>query len=135
MQTIDAIRHRVAIVGQVMNAVTKQAIANSRIQLQETVPGKFTAQLKLKAMQYGTAWESCSKRPDITYSAADGYFYFLDLPAGTYTLTASLPGAGTRYSPVQSSPIRVADTVQQINLALPVTALDGTILDANSTLR
>jgi len=37
----------------------------------------------------------CSER---TYSTLDGWFYFTDLPTGTYRLEASLPIAGMRYA-------------------------------------
>lgn len=39
-----------------------------------------------------------TKRIDQAYTAADGFYYFQDLPPGPYKIEASLPQMGTRYA-------------------------------------
>lgn len=74
------------------------------------------------------------KRPDQTYSAPDGHFYFLDLPDGNYTLTTSLVNFGSRYGTAQAKNITVkrdADgkitTVNPDAIQLSPTTLKGKI--------
>lgn len=123
------IRHRVAIVGKVIDAKTQQAIANAQISLSE-MPDKYRSILKLKAMQYGVGdWEKI--RPDRTYSDREGYYFFRDLPAGDYRLVASLPNAGTRYNSVSQPVAIAADSgktgVIHIDLFLSPTGVQGRI--------
>jgi hypothetical protein len=123
------IRHRVAIAGRVIDAKTQQAIAGAQITLSE-MPDKYRSILKLKAMQYRVeSWERM--RPDRTYSDQDGYYFFRDLPAGDYTLVASLPKAGTRYSSATQSVTIAAGSetngVIHIDLFLSPTGVQGKI--------
>jgi hypothetical protein len=123
------IRHRVAIAGRVINAQTQQAIAGAQIKLSE-MPDKYRSILKLKAMQYGVeSWERM--RPDSTSSDQDGYYFFRDLPAGDYTLVASLPKSGTRYSSAPQSVTIAASSetngVIQVDLSLLPTGVQGKI--------
>jgi hypothetical protein len=76
-------------------------------------------------------------RSDRTYTAADGGFYFADLPDGGYTITASLPQMGTRYGNIRSPTITVARDGESliaahINLSLPPTTLKGQITTDDS---
>lgn len=129
-------RNRVAIAGQVRNKETQLAIPGVLVQIcQET--GKFKDWLNLHALQYGDNWESMVNRPDRTLTAIDGCFYFINLPDGFYTLTASLSGTGTRYGSVMRE-VQVSGDGGKIklafvDLALPPTAIKGQITDAEKS--
>lgn len=74
------------------------------------------------------------RRPDRTRTGADGFFYFADLPAGNYTLVASLPQLGSRYGAGTSKPLEVKtpdeDTLKT-TVELPPTTLRGRIIDTD----
>jgi hypothetical protein len=133
---LETTRHQVAIAGQVSNRETKQAIPGVRIELTQG-PETFKTRLALQKLQYGDRWQALTKRLDLTYSATDGCFYFLDLPEvksgdDLYTLTVSLPDAGTRYAESVTQTVTVSSQNGQlqramVDIALPSTALTGQI--------
>lgn len=131
--TLEKSRHRVAIAGQVSDAETGQVIAGARVTLTQ-MPESLSKRLVLQALQYGDRWETLGKRPDRTRTAVDGYFNFIDLPTGNYSLTVSLPSAGTRYGIAETAVIVSDESAQpspkSIAVALPPTALKGNIQDA-----
>jgi hypothetical protein len=101
-------RHQVAIHGRVTDSQTGRSIQGAEVTING--PAKATRQ-----------------------AAADGHFHVLDLPAGEYTLTASLPGAGSRYGTAQSQAAIAwnGNGIQApvvVNLALPPTTVKGHIL-------
>jgi hypothetical protein len=71
------------------------------------------------------------RRPDRTQAAADGLFFFVDLPAGTYTLIASLVGVSTRYARGQTTatvPSSNGDrALATADIAIPSTTIRGQI--------
>lgn len=93
---LNSIHHQVAIAGQVSDQETGETIGNAIVEI-TAMPDDFKRKRSLQALQYGSAWETLAKRCDRTTSAIDGFFYFIDLPPGEYTLTASLPNAASRY--------------------------------------
>src|SRR4051794_17802848 len=63
-----------------------------------------------------------------TRAAPDGVFYFLDLPNGSYDVTARLPGTGARYLPETSTITVARDAQGRIPLGSHVLALAATVL-------
>jgi hypothetical protein len=130
---IEPTRHQVAIAGRVTDARTGKPIGGARVEI-VGAPPEFTAWLAIQARRHGTRWAGMAERPDRTRTAADGHFHFLDLPDGDYTLIASLPGSGTRYDTAQADARVSRDAGGNIamataNVALPPTALEGSITD------
>jgi Carboxypeptidase regulatory-like domain len=94
--------HQVAIAGQVSDKETGETIGNAIVEIID-MPDAFKTKRSLQALRYGSEWENLTKRCDRTTTAIDGFFYFIDLPPGEYTLTAFLPGAATRYKLAQTT--------------------------------
>lgn len=100
-------RHRAAIAGRVLEAGTGRPLAGARVEIAD---GRHVL------------------------SATDGFYRFLNLPPGQYTLTASLPGSGSRYG-TKSEPVTLADDGQgnavlaTVDLALPATTIQGKVKD------
>jgi Carboxypeptidase regulatory-like domain len=131
--TWQIVRHQVAIAGRVTDAQTGRAIGGAQVRI-TAAPATFTTWLTVRALQYGTRWATMAERPDQTRTAADGHFHFLDLPDGQYTLTASLPGAGSRLSTAEKQATVSRDaqgtlTMAAADIALPPTTLKGEITD------
>lgn len=108
MSDVELIRHRAAICGYVSDAVSGTGIARATVELAPV------------ALQTET-------RPD-------GFYYFLDLPDGLYTLHAAAPALGSRYGTVTTAGVAVAsDSAQRPifdpkgNLGLPPTRLAGLV--------
>jgi len=104
-------------------------------------PPAFASLLPLQAAQYGSSWDMMASRLDRIRTASDGHFHFTDLPAGNYALTASLPGAGSRYgtagvkvrvsaSRSRSDPDKIASVTADI--VLPPTTLKGQVTSADA---
>jgi Carboxypeptidase regulatory-like domain len=142
--TLEPTRHQVAIAGRVTDAQTGRALVAAQVAI-TAAPAVFTSWLQLQAKQREDRWPTMDERPDRTRTATSGHFHFLDLPAGQYTLTASLPGAGSRYgtadvkarvslSRSRSDPDKI--TLVTADLALPPTTLKGqvTATDAKQPL-
>lgn len=86
----------------------------------------------------GAAARQRRQRIDQAWSAADGIFFFVNLPAGDYSLRTSIPEKGTRYGTVETDPahpVRVQPPpdngqpaqVAQVVMAVPPTRLFGTV--------
>jgi hypothetical protein len=95
-------RHKVGIAGRVVDAETAKPIAGVDVTI-TAMPAAFKKTVEIAAIQYGKRWPTIVDRPDQTRTREDGLFYFMDLPNGKYTLSASLPGSGKRYSSTQET--------------------------------
>jgi len=180
-------RHQVALAGQVINALTGDAIAGARIKIVQA-PDQFIDVVIFKAQLFGLPESLCVKQsysrilnapieylspkiqefheriidskinnrekletfkiliadsslnnrqkfqalqnildyfqsdklinaeyPERKYSTLDGWFYFADLPTGSYQLEVSLPIAGMRYANT-SIEVKVSDIKSNIEL-------------------
>ncbi len=137
MSAWEIVRHQVAITGSVTDAQTGKAIDKAQIEITDG-PSEFLDFVAARSKQYGTQWESMVERLDRTRTAADGHFHFMDLPDGEYTLTASLPGSGSRYGTAENSATVTRDADGNINrtaveIPLPPTALKGRITEQGTT--
>ena len=115
------------------DAQTGAAIGDARVEI-TAAPAEFTDRLALHARQHGDRWAAMDERPDRTRTAADGHFHFMDLPDGDYTLSASLPDAGSRYGQREAGASVSRDAEGNVSMAgaditLPPTTLRGRITD------
>ncbi len=126
---LEPSRRQVAIAGQVKDAQTDRVIPQALVTM-TAMPGEFQQQVDLLQGLYGTNWH---QRPDRTRTDGDGYFYFLDLPDGDYTLRVDLPGVGTRYgNPTASVTVSQGVQVSITKISLLTTSLSGNITGVNS---
>lgn len=116
MSDWEIVRRQVAIAGRVTDARTGKPIGGARVEIADA-PDVLVAQLALKARQHGVRWDAMPERPDRARTAADGYFHFLDLPDGDYTLVAWLPGARTRYGRAETTATVSRDAENRVALA------------------
>jgi hypothetical protein len=131
MAAVEEVRHLVALAGRVTDAATGQPVAGAQVAI-TTAPQAFTDRLALAALAAGAGWAALAERPDRTLTRADGSFYFVDLPDGSYGLTASLPAAGPRYGTVSATATVTRDAQGGLKpvltvLALPPTQVGGTV--------
>ena len=103
-------RRRAVIAGRVLEAGTGRPLSGARVEI--------------------------ASGPRATASA-DGFYRFLSLPPGEYTLTASLPDAGSRYG-TRAETVTLADdgqgnaVLETIDLELPATTIQGKVKDASN---
>ncbi len=90
----ETIRRQVAIGGCVKDAGDKPVVG-AAVAL-TAIPKEFAARIKGAASAAGSRWNQLEERPDRVLSRWDGSFYFLDLPAGSYTLTVTVPHSGAK---------------------------------------
>lgn len=136
MNDWEIIQHAVAISGRVIDAQTNKGIGRARVKI-TAGPSGFMNALVLQATAYGRRWNGMQDRPDRKHTAADGHFHFLDLPNGTYTLTATLPGSGSRYESAQITPAVSRDSLGNLimttaDINMSPTTLTGRITDQSS---
>ena len=135
MVKIEPTRHQVALAGQVTDEQTGRVIRGVRVEI-TSAPSTFQEWLNERKKQYGDRWDSMNEREDRVRTASDGHFHFVDLPDGQYTLTASLPSAGSRYGTAQVNvtvSINASGNVTMVsaNIALPPTTIKGKVTKYN----
>lgn len=116
--SLDPIDHQAAIAGRAIDAETKRPIAGVVVTI-TAMPAPFQKWLSLRALRYGDDWASLSARPDRMTTGEDGFFHFMDLPDGVYTLSFSVPSAGQRYGTAQQDFTVTRDAEGNIALTIP----------------
>ncbi len=117
-QPIDKITHRAALVGRTIDKRALTPLAGVVVTITSGPPGWLA---RVAALQQGQP----AARPDQKITDAGGSFRWLDLPAGAYTLSASLPG--TRYAAATGSLTLVSTAVGTLELQLAPTAVSGIV--------
>jgi hypothetical protein len=82
---------QIAIAGRVLEEETDNIFVGAMVEIIE-MPEKFRRILSLKKLQSGLQWEKMLDRFDRKITSNEGYFYFTNLPIGTYVLEASING-------------------------------------------
>jgi hypothetical protein len=125
------VRRQLVLAGRVVDRRTGTPLAGALVDL-TTVPAALERRVAAGSAALGPAWNEHPRRPDRAWTDAAGRFSFLDLPSGSYTLAASLPGAGSRYgtAKVRARVSRDREgnaAVELVDLPLPSTTVTGTV--------
>jgi hypothetical protein len=80
----EVVRHQVAIGGRVVDD-SEQPVAGAQVTI-TAMPKELRQKIDSAASAMGADWQQLEERCDRTLTKADGLYYFLDLPAGRYTL-------------------------------------------------
>ena len=123
----QVLRRTVAIAGRVVDAGTGKPLGDAQVAI-TAMPPAFTKWLKFAAIPYGSRWGKMSERADRTRSRADGWFFFMDLPDGSYRLQASAPAFGRRFGRVEEPAKISRDAGGNIRMAIVKLALQPTMV-------
>lgn len=80
----ETARHQVAIGGRVVDG-GDQAVAGAEVTI-TVMPKEFQRKIAGAAETAGGGWKDSDRRLDLSCAKRDGIYYFLDLPAGKYTV-------------------------------------------------
>ena len=80
----EGMRHQVAIGGRVVDD-SNTPVAGAQVTI-TAMPNALRQKMAGTAKTAETTWQELEERWDRTHTQADGLYYFLDLPAGRYTL-------------------------------------------------
>ena len=115
---IDPIRHRAALAGRVLDGLDQRPLPDVLVEI-VGAPDAYRA--RLEALRQGQPGAT----PDRLATDRNGAFRWLDLPAGAYTLRASL--SGPRYAIATVTASVPADRPASVEIPLAPTAVTGTI--------
>lgn len=132
MERLELPRRRVSLAGRVSDAVTGRPLAGARVEIVDA-PGEWTTWAAARATELAGRTPPGTP-PGLATTGADGWFRFLDLPAGPYTVAVSLPALGSRYAaggataPVDA--VAAGRGWADASLTLAPTTLEGRVTDA-----
>ena len=113
---IGPIAHRAALVGRTIDKLTQSPLPGVSVEITDS-PAAYRAWLA--TLRQGRP----GARPDRIATDSEGWFRWMDLPAGSYTLRASLPDP--RYAAANATASVVESAAASIEIALDPTALAG----------
>jgi hypothetical protein len=116
--SIDRIVHRAALVGRAIDKLAQTPLPGVEVVI---TSGPAAWEARLAALRQGQR----SASPDRYVTDAAGLFRWLDLPVGTYALSAVVPG--TRYAPAAATATVVTTGPTSTELALAPTAVTGIV--------
>jgi hypothetical protein len=116
--SIDRITHRAALIGHILDQLSQLPLAGVEVVI-TSGPAAWTA--RVAALQMGRP----AARPDRCVTDASGFFRYLDLPVGAYTLSAAV--SGTRYGAATATATVAASGAVTVHLTLAPTAITGTV--------
>ena len=131
MQQWADIRRQASIAGRVTDQEDGGAVAGAQLTVTSAQAG-FADWLALKALAFGRDWDSLTVRADRALSGVDGRYCFIDLPDGSYTVTAEWVSQGNRYGIVTTTATVARDSNGSVklaaaDLALPPTRVAGKV--------
>lgn len=130
MLTMRQSVRRLAVAGRVTDAVTGRPLAGALAQI-TTAPKEFRAWTEIRGAELASRTPPGTP-PERAVSDADGWFRYLDLPAGKYTIDVSLPPAGSRYGAARAkTEVSAASAAAWVDasVSLPPTTVRGTVRD------
>jgi hypothetical protein len=132
---VEQVRHQVAIGGTV-SFDTGEPASGARVEI-TSGPAEFEQRIEVLTQIWGAGIEALSRPPNRALAALDGLFYFLDLPDGTYDLTATIPNAGARFGTGEGQATVGRDPSGRVilaknNIVIPSTAVSGRVVDAQT---
>jgi hypothetical protein len=116
--SIERITHRAALVGHVFDKLDQRPLPDVTV---EIIGAPDAYKSRLATLRQGRP----SARPDRLVTDRHGLFRWLDLPAGSYTLGASL--SDTRYAIATTTASVVAGAPAFATILLVPTAITGTV--------
>jgi hypothetical protein len=125
MSVLETTRHALCIIGRVTDAITGLPLSGASISLTGG-PGAFQTRQATRAA-VGAPDQSS------TVSAADGSYYFRDLPDGSYTLASAANIGPGRYATANGSAAVARDASGNVVLATANFTLAPTAITGNVT--
>lgn len=121
---------RAALGGRVTDARTGLPLPGTRVEIVDAPPG-WTAWAEVRARELA-ARTPPAPPPGTAVAGADGWFRFLDLPPGRYTVAVSVPTLGSRYAAARTTAeVAGGRGWADASTALAPTTVAGRVVDAD----